>query len=96
MATPSHAWRPAGASGSARSTFSLLPLASSLSLAGAGGEVPTWDVKHDLACQLPTRGPVDDVRCDVEAVEEANSEQLYAILHELTNTSYFRLMQVQS
>ena len=66
----------------------------SLSLAGTGGEIPTWDVKHELACHLPTGGPVDDARCDVEAVEQANSEQLYAILHELTNTSYFRLMQI--
>ena len=30
----------------------------------------------------------------VTAVEEANSQQIYAILNELTNTTYFRLMQI--
>ena len=56
--------------------------------------MPTWDVNHELACKLPTSGLVDDASCSVEAVESANTQQLYAILQGLTNTSYFRLMQI--
>eukprot|EP00961_Rhodomonas_salina_P224592 3036217-Rhodomonas_salina.4 len=43
--------------------------------------------------QAPS-GPLDDASCDVEAVEKANREQLWGILEELTNTTYFRLMQI--
>lgn len=40
------------------------------------------------------RGSVGDAACDVEDVENANEAQLHSILHELTNTTYFRLFQV--
>jgi ERO1-like protein alpha len=55
--------------------------------------VPTWDVKHELACPAPS-GPLEDARCDVEAVEIANNKQLYSIVEELVNTTYFRLFQI--
>ena len=55
--------------------------------------VPTWDVKHELACPAPS-GPLDDARCDVEAVESANNKQLFTIVEELVNTTYFRLFQI--
>ena len=35
-----------------------------------------------------------DAACDVEDVENANEAQLHSILNELTNTTYFRLFQV--
>ena len=40
------------------------------------------------------RGAVGDASCDVEDVEGANEAQLHSILSELTNTTYFRLFQV--
>ena len=55
--------------------------------------VPTWDVKHELACPAPS-GPLEDARCDVEAVESANNKQLFNIVEELVNTTYFRLFQI--
>jgi hypothetical protein len=39
-------------------------------------------------------GPLSDAKCDVEDVEHANSNQLYSILEEITNTTYFRLLKV--
>jgi len=39
-------------------------------------------------------GAVGDAACDVEEVERANEAQLHSILSELTNTTYFRLFQV--
>ena len=39
-------------------------------------------------------GAVGDASCDVEDVESANEAQLHSILSELTNTTYFRLFQV--
>ena len=39
-------------------------------------------------------GAVGDAACDVEDVENANEAQLHSILNELTNTTYFRLFQV--
>ena len=39
-------------------------------------------------------GAVGDATCDVEEVERANEAQLHSILSELTNTTYFRLFQV--
>ena len=39
-------------------------------------------------------GAVGDATCDVEDVERANEAQLHSILSELTNTTYFRLFQV--
>jgi hypothetical protein len=39
-------------------------------------------------------GAVGDARCNVEEVQSANEHQLHEILSELTNTTYFRLFQV--
>ena len=39
-------------------------------------------------------GAVGDARCNVEEVQSANEHQLHEILGELTNTTYFRLFQV--
>ena len=50
----------------------------------------TWDVEHALEC----KGKLDDAMCDVSAVEDANSQQLYRILQELSKTTYFRLMHI--
>ena len=35
-------------------------------------------------------GPIDDSTCHVEQLEEANDSQLFAILHDLKNTAFFR------
>ena len=43
---------------------------------------------------LPVTGEVGDAKCNVEEVESANEHQLHEILNELTNTTYFRLFQV--
>ncbi|KAF4678287.1 fumarate reductase [Perkinsus chesapeaki] len=40
------------------------------------------------------KGPVDGTKCEVEAVQRANSAQLHSILEELANTTYFRLVRV--
>jgi hypothetical protein len=48
-----------------------------------------------LVCALPCIGHVEDTRCNVEAVEFANSAQLSSILEELLNTTYFRLFKVR-
>uniref|UniRef100_A0A7S3STQ9 FAD-dependent oxidoreductase 2 FAD-binding domain-containing protein n=1 Tax=Emiliania huxleyi TaxID=2903 RepID=A0A7S3STQ9_EMIHU len=42
---------------------------------------------------LPT-GPLVDAQCNVETVEEANSAQLHALLTELSETTFFRLVHV--
>jgi hypothetical protein len=39
-------------------------------------------------------GPLQDTQCDVESVEDANKAQLHAILHQLMNTTYFRLARI--
>lgn len=39
-------------------------------------------------------GQVDGTKCEVEAVQRANSAQLHSILEELANTTYFRLVRV--
>ncbi|KAF4685561.1 fumarate reductase [Perkinsus olseni] len=40
------------------------------------------------------KGQVDGTKCEVEAVQRANSAQLHSILEELANTTYFRLVRV--
>lgn len=40
------------------------------------------------------QGEVGDAKCNVEEVESANEHQLHEILNELTNTTFFRLFQV--
>jgi len=68
-------------------------LADTIGSAPEKPSVPTWEVKHDVVCVAPT-GPVQDLRCDVDDVEEANTEQLNGILDELANTTYFRLVKI--
>ena len=38
-----------------------------------GAALPTWQVEHELFCD----GPIDDAKCDVDAVEQANDQQLH-------------------
>eukprot|EP00740_Mantoniella_antarctica_P008721 CAMPEP_0181370030 /NCGR_PEP_ID=MMETSP1106-20121128/13157_1 /TAXON_ID=81844 /ORGANISM="Mantoniella antarctica, Strain SL-175" /LENGTH=134 /DNA_ID=CAMNT_0023486693 /DNA_START=246 /DNA_END=646 /DNA_ORIENTATION=+ len=57
-----------------------------LSAATAAPVFPQWT-------PLPV-GEVGDARCNVEEVELANEQQLSQILRELTDTTYFRLFQV--
>ena len=42
----------------------------------------------------PHSGPIDDASCNVEQLEDANDSQLYTILHDLKNTSFFRSFAV--
>jgi hypothetical protein len=35
-------------------------------------------------------GPIHDLKCNVEDLEQANDSQLYTILHELTQTAFFK------
>ena len=58
----------------------LIPAATAVGSLAA----PAWQV----------RGEVGDAACNVEEVETANEQQLHEILAELTNTTYFRLFQV--
>ena len=39
-------------------------------------------------------GPLEDAQCNVETVEEANNAQLYALLSELSESAFFRLIKV--
>lgn len=39
-------------------------------------------------------GPVEGLRCDSSAVQLANSDQLHAVLAELANSTFFRLVRV--
>lgn len=39
---------------------------------------------------LPTAGLIDDTKCMMEDLEQANDSQLYTILHELRETTFFR------
>ena len=43
----------------------------------------------DLCC-----GPLEDLKCDVETVTDANTKHLHSILQELMNSTYFRLFPV--
>jgi ERO1-like protein alpha len=71
------------------SSASLVTLMCLLSLASAAAVpiLPQWT-------PLPVTGEVGDAKCNVEEVESANEQQLHEILRELTNTTYFRLFQV--
>jgi Endoplasmic Reticulum Oxidoreductin 1 (ERO1) len=42
----------------------------------------------------PTEGPIEDALCRIEDLEQANDSQLYTILHELIQTSFFRTFHV--
>lgn len=79
---------------SASSRFSTAPLGVVVTLlclwlfsAAAIPVLPQWT-------PLPVRGEVGDAKCNVEEVESANEHQLHETLNELTNTTYFRLFQV--
>ena len=39
-------------------------------------------------------GPLDETSCNIEVVEEANSDHLHGLLDELTATTFFRLINV--
>ena len=39
-------------------------------------------------------GPLEDAKCNIETIEEANIEQLNTLLNELINTTFFRLFKV--
>lgn len=39
-------------------------------------------------------GPIEDALCRIEDLEQANDSQLYTILHELTQTAFFRTFHV--
>ena len=56
-------------------------------ISSVAGVIPQWT-------PLPVTGEVGDAKCNVEEVESANEHQLHEILNELTNTTYFRLFQV--
>ena len=38
-----------------------------------GAAIPTWNVEHGLVCE----GPIQDAKCDVDAVEHANDQELH-------------------
>lgn len=42
----------------------------------------------------PTDGPIADALCRIEDLEQANDSQLYTILHELRQTTFFRMFHV--
>jgi len=44
--------------------------------------------------RVPTSGPIDDVQCNIEDLEQANDSQLYSILHDITKTAFFRRFEV--
>lgn len=43
---------------------------------------------------IPADGFIDDAKCKVEDLEEANDSQLYSILYELVNTTFFQHFEV--
>jgi len=43
-----------------------------------------------FATPVPTAGLIDDTKCMMEDLEQANDSQLYTILHELRGTTFFR------
>jgi len=43
---------------------------------------------------IAASGPIEDVTCDVEQLEQANDSQLHVILHELMTTAFFRSFAV--
>eukprot|EP00958_Prasinococcus_capsulatus_P025421 scaffold4305_cov370-Prasinococcus_capsulatus_cf.AAC.1 len=54
---------------------------------GSIDDVSAWNA-------LLPEGSIEDAQCDMESVQKANSEQLHTILAQLTNTTFFRLFQV--
>jgi len=50
-------------------------------------------VTSDSMVQIAT-GPLVDAQCNMETVEEANAHQLYALLTELSEATFFRLINV--
>ena len=70
-------------------------LSALLVLAAVAGAVPTANaVSIDPSKAQFVAGEVGDATCNVEDVQSANEHQLHEILAELTNTTYFRLFQV--
>ena len=66
----------------------VAPLRPSLAAAAPVDPPPQWTPLP------PPTGEVGDAKCNVEEVEAANERQLHGLLSELTNTTYFRLFQV--
>ncbi|KAG6378143.1 hypothetical protein JVT61DRAFT_13831 [Boletus reticuloceps] len=50
-------------------------------------------VRGEPLCQHQTTGPIDTTTCDYETIESVN-EELYANLHDLVQTPFFRYFQV--
>ena len=70
-------------------------LSALLVIAALAGAVPTAEaVSIDPSKPPFVAGEVGDATCNVEDVQSANEHQLHEILAELTNTTYFRLFQV--
>jgi len=61
---------------------------SALGLAACGG-APSWWL------QEPS-GPLVDAQCNLETVETANQAQLHALLTELSESTFFRLIRVNN
>ena len=70
-------------------------VAALLVLATVASVLPTSQaVSIDTTKPNFVAGEVGDATCNVEDVQSANEHQLHEILAELTNTTYFRLFQV--
>ncbi len=58
------------------------------------GDVHGMSPKLGLHLDELVSGPVTDAKCNVSAVDRANDAQLASILHELMDTTFFRLISV--
>ena len=74
--------------------IAVVAVASSVGARGAGVATGEGEGEGETRSRDAVRGAVGDASCDVEDVEGANEAQLHSILSELTNTTYFRLFQV--
>ena len=57
---------------------------------GAGAAAPAWLSRAANHAD----GPLQDANCNMETVEAANSAQLHTLLKELSETAFFRLINV--
>jgi flavocytochrome c len=53
-------------------------------------------ISWSLSSALYITGPLDGLTCDSESVQQANSAQLHSILSEIADTTFFRLVRVNS
>ena len=79
---------------SATSAIALTPLASRAMRLILLALLPTLaSASYDVFGASIT-GPLDETSCNIEVVEEANSDHLHGLLDELTATTFFRLINV--